>query len=282
MIVYADVLICLNTVVNYLILSITEKFCKTKTKNFRLILGAFVGALFSLYIFLPQSTFLVESLVRISVSALIVIVTFGCKKIKPFLKQVIVFYCVTFAYGGLMIALWYIVEPYGMVVNNGIVYFNISPIILIALTVIAYILMTLFSKIFKTYAKTELCKIEIIYDNKKIILNALVDSGNFLKDTVTDSEVVIVQKNIGEYLFGRADIFDFKYTKNNYDAMKNFRVIPYKTVLGEGIMPAFKCDEVLVSNNKNIIKKTKVIVGVINYNFSDDYSAIISPTFISE
>ncbi len=281
-VVYADILICLNTVVNYLILSVTEKFCNIQAKNFRLILGAFVGAIFSLYIFLPQSIFVVECLVRLTFSSLIVVVSFGCKKIISLFKQILVFYCVTFIYGGIMFALWYILKPHGMVINNGIVYLNISPLILIVLSVFAYVVITMFSKIYKTSAQLVTQKIDIMYNHKNITVTAMVDSGNFLKDTVTNSEIIIVQKDIGEYLFGEIDIVDNAYACGDYIKMKNFRVIPYKTVSGNGIMPAFKCDRVAIRKKDGPIFKSNVLIGVIEQKFSDDYSAIISPSFILE
>ena len=180
-----------------------------------------------------------------------------------------------------MFALWYILKPNGLVINNGMVYLNISPIILIVLSVIAYLVISLFGKIYKTKAELATRQIEIIHNDKKITVTALVDSGNFLKDTLTDSEIIIVQRQIGEYLFGVISVEAVAFCKD-YKSQKSFRIIPYKTVSGEGIMPAFKCEKVIIKNADGTIVKNSVLVGVIDQNFSDDYSAIVSPTFISE
>lgn len=251
-------------------------------KNFRLIVGAFFGAIFSLYIFLPQSNFFVECLVRFTFSVLIIIVAFGIKKIKPLFKQILVFYCVTFIYGGIMFALWYILKPNGMVINNGIVYLNISPLILIGLSIFAYIVMTLFSKVYKTSAQLVTQEIDILYGNKKITVTAMVDSGNFLKDSITDSEIIIVQKDVGEYLFGEINVLNNINFYSENKKINNFRIIPFKTVSGNGIMPAFKCDKVIIKKKDGVVFKNHILIGVIDRKISDDYSAIVSPSFILE
>ena len=52
-VIYIDVLIIVNLFVNYFILLTTSKFLNLKLKLSRLILGEILGAIYSLYIFIP-------------------------------------------------------------------------------------------------------------------------------------------------------------------------------------------------------------------------------------
>ncbi len=52
--IYIDVLVCLNFIVNYFLLLATGKFLSRPCKRWRMLLGAFLGGLYSLYILLPE------------------------------------------------------------------------------------------------------------------------------------------------------------------------------------------------------------------------------------
>ena len=106
MTVYADVLIFLNMFVNFFILQLTAKICKDGYKIFRMISAALVGALFSLYIFLPKSPFLVEAFFKLVISAVIILICFGFDSIKSLLRRIGIFFATSFLYGGIMLAIW--------------------------------------------------------------------------------------------------------------------------------------------------------------------------------
>lgn len=41
-----------------------------------------------------------------------------------------------------------------------------------------------------------LCNISIIFENGKVDVNAIIDTGNFLKEPLTGKPVIIVEKNV--------------------------------------------------------------------------------------
>ena len=81
MVVYADVLVTLNLFVNFFILQFTCRLCKESPRFGRIILSALIGSGFSLYIFLPPTGMLVETVFRLVVSTLIVLLAFGFSSI---------------------------------------------------------------------------------------------------------------------------------------------------------------------------------------------------------
>ena len=54
-----------------------------------------------------------------------------------------------FIFAGLMLAVWLVFKPSGMVYNNAAVYFDIDVKLLVLSTVVCYVVLTLFSKLFK-------------------------------------------------------------------------------------------------------------------------------------
>ena len=100
-------------------------------------------------------------------------------------------------FGGIVLAVFSIFKPYGIIVNNGMVYFNISPILLISTTLISYFLITLISRFTKQNGNTQhLFKIEIYYNQIKIDALCLLDTGNSLTDTLSDRPVILINKAI--------------------------------------------------------------------------------------
>ena len=129
--IYIDVLLCVNLVVNYLLLSAVSFYTHTKITVRRLILGAAVGAVCSLTILLPKLSFLPDTAVKLAVGSLTVAAAFGIRSRKSFLRLYAVFLTATFFFCGIMIALWYVFTPKNLIIKNSVIYLNISPVRLI-------------------------------------------------------------------------------------------------------------------------------------------------------
>lgn len=283
MTIYVDVLICLNTFVNYFILLITSKINGDRVKTSRQIISALVGALFSLYIFVPRLNAVLDIFIKLIFSAVIVLCNYGFKGLKPFLRRMGVFYGVSFLYAGLMVGLFFTFRPGGMVINNGIVYFDISPIILIVSTLICYLIILVIRKFSRRPASSGgRCRIEINYKDKSVQANALIDTGHSLTDLFSDSGVVVVDKKIAEDLLSKETCKALTSIGTPPpDELKNrYRLIPYSVIGGKGLLPAFKCDGIQIL--EPVTKQLKdVIIAVSEQPFDADYSAILGPELIN-
>lgn len=283
MTVYIDVLICLNTFVNYFILLITSKITGSRVKTSRQVLSALVGALFSLYIFVPRLNPALDILIKLIISAVIVLCNYGFSGLKPFLRRLGTFYAVSFLYAGLMIALMFTFRPGGMIINNGIVYFDISPLVLIVSTLICYLVILLIRKFSRRPASSGgRCRIELSFKDKSVQANALIDTGHSLTDLFSDAGVVVVDKKIAEGLLNKETCKVLTAIGSPLpDELKNrYRLIPYSVIGGKGLLPAFKCDgmRVLEPTSKQL---DSVVVAVSTQPFGTDYNAIIGPELIN-
>ena len=95
-------------------------------------MGAFLGGLYSLYILLPQLAQWFTILVELAMAATITLTAFGRKGI---LKTCSCFFAMSFLFAGSMFLLWKTAAPKNLIINNGVVYFQISPLLLIGTTV---------------------------------------------------------------------------------------------------------------------------------------------------
>lgn len=276
-VIYIDVLIIVNLFVNYFILLTTSKFLNLKLKLSRLILGEILGAIYSLYIFIPEPNIFISILIKLFMSIIMVAVSFEFRKIKQFLKIIVCFYAVNFAFSGIMFTLWCVFKPSGMIMNNDIVYFNISPLTLIISTVVSYIIIEIINRVIeKKQLKSSKYEIGIKFKDKYIVLNAKIDTGNLLKEPFSNLPVIVVKKSEINLLIPEFNIFESIENQNEIKKLK-IRMIPFKTVSGTGILPAFKPEYVVLKGN---LKKQAYIAVCSDEYFSEGISCLVNPEIL--
>ncbi|BED92582.1 MAG: sigma-E processing peptidase SpoIIGA [Candidatus Paraimprobicoccus trichonymphae] len=281
--IYIDVLISVNLFISYSILIATSKFLYLKTNKKRIFLGAFLGALYSLSILLPELNFFVSLIVKLIMSIIIVIVTFGFN-FKNLLKITSCFYFMNIAFSGFIFILWFIFEPSGVILNNTEIYFNILPNVLVIFTIISYFTIQIINrfvgncKIDKDYS----CNLEIKVSNNIISLNAKIDTGNNLKEPFSNIPVLVVCEDLIKNVIPD-NIRDFLCKKDmenvNLESLNtNVRIIPFKTISGEGLLPAFKPDYITILDKKNQNLKKEVYIAICSNKILDgNCKALINP-----
>ena len=275
MVVYADVLIFLNTIINYFIVSFLSKICKKDKKWYRYVLASLVGALFSLYIFLPKQNFILESAVKLVCSAVIVLIALGFENAAKFIRRSVLLYIITFLYAGFMMALWAIFKPKGMVIHNSVVYFDISPLFLIAFSAAIYFVLTFIKRIIPQKSAVKECALELFCEDKKIKITATVDTGNFVSDLFSDSDIIFLNEKSARVLFGELDPLFLEEKMK-----KRYRAIPCKTVDGNAVLNAFRCDKAFVYENGVKNERKSPIVVISKALNTGENSALISPEIL--
>ncbi len=278
--IYADVLICLNLFVNFLLLQAVRAITKYRVPLWRQILAAGVGAVCSLYIFAPALPAAVELLVRLGISCLVILCFAGRCPLSHFLRSLAIFYGVSFVYAGLMFALWILFKPAGMSVHNGVVYFAVSPVVLVASTLICYLLLKGINRFFDASHREKLCEIRLFLDDRVERLTALADTGHGLRDTLSDAPVVVVGREAGERLFGRETVLAAAAGPPSGAYALRYRVIPYRSVGGGGLLPAFRCDKMEIFYRNKIRTVDRPVVALNDQPLGAGYGAILDASLV--
>lgn len=261
MTVYVDILFVMNFFITYLLLTVTKLLMKDSAKTYRMLLGALAGAVYSLVIFAPDLSFLLTVFGRILISALIIFITFGFKRLVPYLKALACFYFSNMLFLGIILALWMTFKPKGIVVNNDAVYFDIPAPSLLVLASISYVISVAVVKIYNyTLAKKEIYTLTVVKDSKEYKMFAFLDSGNRLTEPFSNYPVIIVAESKIPF--------------------ETERIIPYNTVGGEGMLKAFKPDKVIISQGKKSFESDRVYVAASNVE-SKEFSAILNPILLN-
>ncbi len=250
MVVYADILMLINFVVDYFLLLISCRFLNKRPRLLRLLLSAAVGGVCSLYIFLPQTNFFIQSAIHILICSILCLIALGFDSLKAFLRSVAVLFLVNFAYSGAMIAVWLIFKPYGMVINNSVVYFDISPLFLILFSVVGYFVVVLLKKVLKKpFLQNTYCEATLFCTDKKLVVSGIADTGNSLNDAFGMSQIFITDEDTVDLILDGE--------KQN---PTRFRKIPCGTVAGERLLDGYRIDSAIINfNNKSYNFKNPVL-----------------------
>lgn len=279
--IYIDVLICVNLIINYFILLAAARFTKATPKQYRIISGASFGAICSLIILIPELNFSINLILKLIIAAIITFITYGFKNTKFFIKNICVFFLISFCFCGLMIGIWFVFTPRGMIINNSVVYFNISPIIMIISTVICYFVLRLISKISgRENPDIEICKIKIYQNGKSAELYGKIDTGNTLTEPFSNLPVIVVnKKSVEKILPPEVNTYFTHYEmENTYEYSTGIRLIPFNSLGGNGVLPAFIPQKIFIDN---LEFREKLYLAVCKDAITGEFSAMVNPEIIS-
>lgn len=259
MYIYVDVLIILNWYINYFILLGTAKITHIGFNRKRLILSAFIGALFSLMILLPTMNYLLSVVIKFIISNILILVAFNWKSLMSNLKMSFYFSVISFLFAGGMMALETVVNCRNISLNNGIVYADFSIKFLIISTTICYGILCAIRYIMdKNSNFSGDWYLTITYEGKTLRVNGLADTGNGLIDTFSGKPVIVCSKTTLSSIIDIPNV-DSIYNYN----LKGFRLIPFSTIDKGGMIVSFKPDNVTIDNLVNgFSKSVDVLIGI--------------------
>lgn len=292
-VIYLDVLLVLNLFIDFLLLMVTARILRQPHRRLRLVLGALFGSASSCLIFLPDLHPLVNFLIDTAAALLIIRIAFRWQNRMVYIKEVVVFFVVSALFGGIAYAVWYFIAPSGFYVANGVVYYNVSPLTLVALTVISYFVITIYDRVtHKKIAEGHDYRLLIDCGGGTASVRALYDTGHHVTDIFTGSPVAIVSlPSLLPYLKEELRGTLSASLSNEFTApdkasaaaavQTHLRMIPYQTVSGTGLLPAFRPDHVsLLGSQGRQADITGTFVAVCRVLGRGEYEAIIGTDIV--
>ena len=290
MTIYIDVVFIENLIMNYIILFATSIIIKIKVKHIRLILASILGAIYSIIAYMSILEMYSSVILKIILSVIIVYIAYNPQNVKNMWKYLVIFYMTSFVFGGASFALIYIVKPQDILMKNGL-FLGTYPLKTIILgTIVAFVVIVTSFKLVKSKIskKDMFCTIKININKVEIETKAMIDTGNLLKEPISNTPVIVVEHTLlydcmpKEILNNLENILggDFENiseeVKNKY--ISKLKVIPFSS-LGKqnGMLIGIKTEEVTVINDENENKINNVIIGIYNKSLTKrgEYRALI-------
>lgn len=297
MTIYIDVVLIENLIMNYIILLATGLILKIKIKHIRLIIGSLLGAIYTIIGYIEILEIYSSFILKIILSIMIVYIAYYPQTLKKMWKELLFFYLTSFVFGGVAFSLIYIVKPQEIIMKNGL-FLGTYPLKTVILgAIVAFVIIITAFKIIKSKIskKDLICEITVEIEDKKIITKALIDTGNMLKEPITNTPVVVIEHTLlydvlpKEILNHLEEIIggDFKEIpeeiKNKY--VSKLKLIPYSS-LGKqnGMLLGIKTKKLIIvkGEEKEKIEKENIILGIYDKSLTKkgEYRAIIGMEFV--
>lgn len=290
MTIYVDIVLIENLIMNYIIILATGIILKVKIKHIRIILASLLGAIYSIVAYISPLGIYSSLILKLLLSIIIVYISFNSQSIKQLLKHVVIFYMTSFVFGGAAFALIYIVKPQDILMKNGL-FLGTYPLKTVILgAMIAFIvIITAFSIVKSKISKKDMfCDIEIKLNEKMVKTKAMIDTGNMLKEPITNTPVVVVEHTLlyecmpKEILNNLENILGGDFEKITEDIRNEYisklKLIPFSS-LGKqnGMLLGIKPQYLKIINEEQEQVKENVIIGIYNKSLTKrgEYRALI-------
>ena len=244
--IYIDLILLLNFGFDFLLLLSVSLILKRNTELYKLLLGAFIGSISVLTLFIKINSIQLF-IIKIIISILMTITSFKYKNIKYTLKNILYLYISSIVLGGAL----YLLNIELTYKNQGIIFYkNKMSINFIILVIISPIILYIYTKECKNLRNnySNYHKVEIKIRDKIIKCTGFVDTGNKLKDPYKKRPIILMNNN---------------YLDNNLNKI----FVPVHTILGTNLIECIKIQELKIDNT---IIKQEVLLGFINKKIKID------------
>jgi len=298
-VVYLDVLLAINLVMDYLILWATARMGQLPSAWWRLLAGAAIGAACSLIILFPSGEWEGLLPVKVLFSALMVLAAFYPINGRRLIQALCYFYLVAFAMGGAMLGAVYLAggqeaaPALGGVLAAGQ---QVRSTWLLAAAAAAGLLAMFGAGWIKKNFWHQVLRLPVIitFGERQRALKALVDTGNSLRDPLSQQPVIIVEygalKDILPLEITRCfsspespDLEGLLASCSGSPWAARLRLLPYHS-LGQshGMLLGLRPDEVIVVTNERMIRIKDVILGLYRERLSPEgnYRALLHPDLL--
>ncbi len=262
-IVYMDVLIMVNFIVNLFILHVTVQTLRKRVKLVWICLSSFIGSLYVLTVVYPKFKCFSYIPFKILIVIIMILIAFREKNIIFNIKACLIFWLYSILLAGMCLLI--------VISNNKDMSFNVIIINfpyekLLLSVMIIYILIYRITIFIGDRKKilTLIYTIDIVNKNYKKTIMAFLDTGNELREPATNLPVLIVEREI---------LREVILEKNNT------YYIPYTVLNGtNGRLVGFKPEYINIHIDKKNIETRDVIIAFCEYKLSrnNDYNGLMS------
>lgn len=295
MTIYIDLIFFENIIMNSIIIYATSIIIKQKPKILRLLISSIIGAIYSIALYITNYKIYTSIFSKIILSIIMMYVAFKPSNLKKLFKQVLIFYLTSFVFGGVALNLIYFLKPENISIKNGLFTGEYALKVIMLGALVALIIVKISIKIIKSKITTKdmYCKIKMKINEKQIETNAMIDTGNLVKEPITNTPVVIVESSLLEGIIPKEILNNLENilcgNLNNIpqeiqeEYFTRLRCIPFSSLGKEnGMLVGIKIPEIIAQNEEEERKTSNIIIGIYDKSLTKrgEYRALIGVELI--
>ena len=291
-IVYADVLLALNFFLDFFLLWASGCFLRRQTPLLRLLAASVLGALYGTGLLLPALAWLYRIPAVVAVSLLLLLVAYRWQGYGAFFRLLAVFYFIAFAMAGAVLAGSRILAGRGVTVGmqetvrGASLLFGLVMAMILARRGVALIKRNWQKEDFRV-------GLEIWLAGRSCNLNALIDTGNELREPLSALPVIVVDYRAIKSLFPEhlhaawqlyhddaARLVQALAESGDKDGWeRRLRLVPFASIgKKHGLLPGFRPDRLVITQNGQR-QTANAYICLVGRGFSagTDYQAVTNP-----
>lgn len=237
MIIYIDLLFLINFSVDFLILTLS---CQTQRVAFlRKLIASVLGAIYGCLACFRVPDFIFSFGIKVCVLFLMCAICFLPCRVKRYLQNTMTAFCISAFFSGLIYTLEiFFTKRSAFPKGELIVALGISA---------GYALSMCFFSTTKKEAAKRCATVQITYNGQTARFGGIYDSANMLCDPISGYPVIIADFSVIKKLFpGIQSVNELCELVE----VRDFKVIPYKTVSEHGVIYGFVPDELIINNRR--------------------------------
>ena len=285
MTVYLDIVLLENILLNYIIILSTAILSKEKIKFLKIIFSSIIGGIFAIITYITDLSIISGIIIKIIISIIMMKIAFKECNLNRFVKILIFFYLVSFTFGGIAFMLLFFINPQNIIINENRFVGTYPLKIAVLAGGFGFVIITIVAQIIKNKLTKNnvICELEIFYKGKNKKIKTMLDTGNLLKEPISNEDVIIVEKESLKDIVSN-DILENISTilKGNQLDSKNvysykIKIIPFSSLGNDnGLLIGFKPDYIKVYGEEEIVRND-IIVGIYNGKLTpnDMYTSLI-------
>ena len=246
-VVYVDILIIFNTLVNYLIILATAFFTSERKRRGRIALSAFLCSGLSLIVLVPNIGEVLLVVIKLLGATVMAGAAFGFKGIKRLSRNAIYVFISSYVFAGLLYSVKEWTKSRAIIVNNHTVYVGASPLFMIICLLSVYVLLSAAELLFKRPKQIgKTVRAKIVSEGGTLEFDALIDSGNKLRASASGDGVIVLKKCfacklVDPYTISALEAFEAgSYDVELLRRVKGFSLIPFSTIARKGMLLGFR------------------------------------------
>lgn len=291
MTIYLDIVLFENIFLNSIIILSTAIIGKVQIKIIRILIASFIGGIFAIGNYIIKLNSFWGIIFKMIISIIMMKIAFNKCTSKKLIKQLIYFYLVSFTFGGIAFMLLFFINPKDIIIkSNHLV--GVYPLkVAIMSGIVGFIVFVVISKIVKNNLnkKSIICDIEIFYNGNTEKIKTMIDTGNLLKDPISQNDVIIVEKDSLKSVISK-DILDNiqailqgKWLETENVHSYKLKLIPFSSLGNDnGLLIGFKPDYIKIYSEEEYIRND-VLVGIYDGKLSKNnlYTSLIGLDILS-
>ena len=243
-----ETLLFLNAAIDTGLLVCSARLCGEQLRWGRMILAGFLGGVYAVAALLPGGDFLRHGLVKASMAAAICLVAFGAS--ARYFRLTAVYCAMGCLFAGLVLAFTQLTGT-GLLQLPGGGFYPVSALALLSIGALCLAIVRLLFAGSLQHAACSFETLELRLGENMVSLRALIDTGNTLKDPMTNEPVLVLDWSAAARLLPESNLQEQDFL-HPAELMRRLmlehpglrvRLVPYRAVgVSQGLLLAVRCE----------------------------------------